>query len=121
MSRDLGQVHWILSDRSKDLGLPEHIRRYFRVSFHDLLLKNQATAVSLSAVTLHMMSNNRRLALVINDHLPIEEASGGYSSDRKKTRKNGGNHPASNATIDFFIWGVTYLIKNRSYMYKSDG
>jgi hypothetical protein len=66
----------------KNLGLPEHIRRYFRVSFHDLLLKNQATAV-----TLRMMSNNRRLAPVINDHLPIEEASGEYSSDRKKLEK----------------------------------
>jgi hypothetical protein len=55
------------------------------------------------------------------DDLLIEETSGEYSSDRKKTRKNGGNHPASNVTIDFFIWGVTYLLKNQSYMYKTDG
>jgi hypothetical protein len=34
-----------------------------------------------------MMSNNRRSALVINDHLPIEEASVEYSSDRKKLEK----------------------------------
>jgi hypothetical protein len=34
-----------------------------------------------------MMSNNRRLAQVINDHLPIEEASGEYSSDHKKLKK----------------------------------
>jgi hypothetical protein len=34
-----------------------------------------------------MASNNRRSALVINDHLPIEEASGEYSSDRKKIKK----------------------------------
>jgi hypothetical protein len=34
-----------------------------------------------------MMSNNRRSAPVINDHLPIEEASGEYSSDRKKLEK----------------------------------
>jgi hypothetical protein len=67
-----------------------------------------------------MMSNNRRSALVINDHLPIEEASGEYSSDRKKFKKNGSNHLASNVTIDFFIWGVTYLLKNRSFMYKND-
>jgi hypothetical protein len=67
-----------------------------------------------------MMNNNRRSTTVINDHLPIEETSGEYSSDRK-TQKNGGNHPASNVTIDFFIWGVTYLLKNRSYMYKTDG
>ncbi len=39
----------------------------------------------------------------------------------QKTRKNGGNHPAGNVTIDFFIWGVTYLLKSRSYMYKTDG
>jgi hypothetical protein len=48
-----------------------------------------------------MMRNNGRSAPVINDHLPIEEASGEYSSD----------HPASNVTINFFIWGVTYLLK----------
>jgi hypothetical protein len=34
-----------------------------------------------------MMSNNCRSAPVINDHLPIEEASGEYSSDRKKPEK----------------------------------
>jgi hypothetical protein len=33
------------------------------------------------------MSNNRRSATVINDHLPIEEASGEYSSDCKKLEK----------------------------------
>jgi hypothetical protein len=34
-----------------------------------------------------MMSNNRRSTPVINDHLPIEEPSGEYSSDRKKLEK----------------------------------
>jgi hypothetical protein len=52
-----------------------------------------------------MTNNNRRSAPVINDHLPIEEAIGEYSSDRK-TRTNGDNQPASNVTMDFFIWGV---------------
>jgi hypothetical protein len=33
------------------------------------------------------MSYNRRLALVINDHLLIEEASGEYSSDCRKLKK----------------------------------
>jgi hypothetical protein len=54
-----------------------------------------------------MMSNNRKSALVINDHLPLEETSGEYSSDRKRLEKKCGNHPASNVTIDFFILGVT--------------
>jgi hypothetical protein len=36
----------------KKLGLREHIFRDFRVSFHDLLLKNQAAAVSHEVVTL---------------------------------------------------------------------
>jgi hypothetical protein len=71
----------------KNLGLPEHIFRYFSVSFHDLLFKNQAAAVSYEAVTLRMMSYNHRLTPVINDHLPIEEASGEYSSDRKNAKK----------------------------------
>ncbi len=34
-----------------------------------------------------MMSNNRRLAPVINDHLPIEEASEEYSCNRRKFEK----------------------------------
>jgi hypothetical protein len=68
-----------------------------------------------------MTSNNRRTAPVINAHLPIGEASEEYSSDRKKTQKNGGNQSASNVTINFLIWGVTYILKNRSYMYKNDG
>jgi hypothetical protein len=34
-----------------------------------------------------MMSNNHRSTLVINDHLLIEEASGEYSSDRRKLLK----------------------------------
>jgi hypothetical protein len=71
----------------KNLGLPKHIFRYLRVSFHNLLLKNQPTAVSHEAVTLRMMSKNRRSASWINDHLPIEEASGEYSSDRRKLEK----------------------------------
>jgi hypothetical protein len=73
----------------KNLRFPEHIFRYFRVSFHDLLSKNLAAAVSHEAVTLRMMSNNRRSAPVINDHLPIEKASGEYSSDRKKLENMG--------------------------------
>jgi hypothetical protein len=65
-----------------------------------------------------LMSNNCRLAPVINDHLPKGEGSGEYSFDRRKLEKNYGNHPASNITIDFFIWGVTYLLKNQLYMYR---
>jgi hypothetical protein len=57
---------------------------------------------------------------VISDHWPIEEASG-CTVPIAKISKNGGNHPASNITIDFYIWGVTYLLKNQSYMYKTGG
>jgi hypothetical protein len=34
-----------------------------------------------------MIRNNRRSALVINDHLPIVEASGEYISDCRKLEK----------------------------------
>ncbi len=105
----------------KNLGLPEHIFRYFRVSFHDLLFKNQAAAVSHQAVTLRMMSNKRRSAPVINDHLPTEEASGEYSSDRKKLEKMAEIILQVTSQSIFSLWGVTYLLKNRSCMYKSDG
>jgi hypothetical protein len=59
---------------------------YLRVSFHYLLFKNQAAAVSHYAATLQIMSNIRGSAPVINDHLPIERASGEYSSDRRKLK-----------------------------------
>jgi hypothetical protein len=49
--------------------------------------KNQAAAVSHEAVTMQMMSSNRRSTTLINDHLPIEETSGEYSSDRKRLEK----------------------------------
>jgi hypothetical protein len=50
-------------------------------------LKNQAAAFSHKAVTLRMRSNNRRSTMMINDHLPIEETSGEYGSDRKRLKK----------------------------------
>ncbi len=93
----------------KNLGLPDHIFGYFRISFHDLLLKNQAAEVSHNAVTLRMTSNNRRSAPVMDDHLPIEEASGGHNSNRRNFAKKVGYYPASNVTLDFFIWVETYL------------
>jgi hypothetical protein len=34
--------------------------------------------------------------------------------------KNGGKHPVSNIMLEFFINGVTYLLKNESYMYSTD-
>jgi hypothetical protein len=68
-----------------------------------------------------MMSNSRRSPPVINAHLPITEAGRSYFSDCRKLEKNGGNHPLSNITLEFFIQGVTYLLKNESYMYSTDG
>jgi hypothetical protein len=53
-----------------------------------LICKKQALSVSHLTVTLRMMSNNRRSAPVINDHLPLEETSGEYSSDRKRLEKS---------------------------------
>jgi hypothetical protein len=70
-------------------------------------------------VTLQMMINSLRSSPVINAHcrwikqvevtVPIAESS-----------KNGDNHPVSNITLEFFILGVTYLLKNESYMYSTD-
>jgi hypothetical protein len=66
-----------------------------------------------------MMSNNRRSAPVINDHLPIEETSGDYSSDRKRLEKIAAI--ILNVTSRWISspWGVTYLLKNQLYMYKT--
>ncbi len=71
-------------------------------------------------VFLQMMSNSRRSSLVINVHLPIDQAGGSYCFDHKKVKRNGDNHPISNITPEFFIQGVTYLLKNESYMYSID-
>jgi hypothetical protein len=67
-------------------------------------------------VTLRMMSNSRRSSPVINAHLPIDQAGGSYCFNLK----NGSNHPVSNITLEFFFQGVTYLLKNESYMYSTD-
>jgi hypothetical protein len=56
---------------------------------------------------------------MINDHLLIEEACGEYSSDCRKLEKIVAIIQQV-VSIDFFIWGVTYLLKNQSYMYKID-
>jgi hypothetical protein len=63
-----------------------------------------------------MMSNSRRSSPVINAYLLIVQAGGSYCSDLK----NGGNHPVSNIMLDFFIQGVTYLLKKESYMYSTN-
>jgi hypothetical protein len=37
-----------------------------------------------------------------------------------ESSKNGDNHPVSNITLEFFILGVTCLLKNESYMYSTN-
>jgi hypothetical protein len=71
-------------------------------------------------VTLQMMSKSRRSSLVIDAHLPIDQAGGKLLFRSQKVSKNGDNHPVSNITLEFFIQGVTYLFKNESYMYSTD-
>jgi hypothetical protein len=43
--------------------------------------KKHVLADSLMVVSLQMMSNNRRPSLVINAHLPIDQAGGRYCSN----------------------------------------
>jgi hypothetical protein len=82
--------------------------------------KKHVLTVSHMIVTLGMMSNSLRSSPVINAHLPRDQAGISYCSDRKKVWKNGGNHPVSNITPEFFIQGVTYILKNESYMYSTN-
>jgi hypothetical protein len=70
-------------------------------------------------VTLRMVSNSLRSSPVINAHLPIDQAGRITVLIKKKVWKNGGNHPLSEITPEFFIQGVTYLLKNESYMYST--
>jgi hypothetical protein len=65
-----------------------------------------------------MTNNNRRSTPVINDHLPIEEVSEKVQFRSQKLDKMAAINSESNVMINFFIWGVTYLLKNRSYMFK---
>jgi hypothetical protein len=67
-----------------------------------------------------MMSNSCRSSSLINAYLPIDQAGGSYCSNQKGL-KNGVNHPVSNITLEFFIQGVTYLLKDESNMYSTDG
>jgi hypothetical protein len=67
-------------------------------------------------ITLRMMSNSRKSSLVINAHLPIDQLGGSYCSDHRKFEKMAA---IIQYVISRFIQGVTYLLKNESYMYST--
>jgi hypothetical protein len=55
--------------------------------------------------------------------MPIEEAGREYSSDHKKLQKMAAIilQVTSQSISSSGEWGVTYLLKNESYKYKTDG
>ncbi len=105
----------------KNLGLPEHIFRYFRRNFHDLLFKNQGPQRFLIKQLFCEWWVTEEIGASVQLSLANRRSKRRLQFQSQKTRKNGGNLPASNFTIDFFIWGATYLLKHQSYMYKTDG
>jgi hypothetical protein len=74
-------------------------------------INNRVPAVLHLAVTPQLASDSRRSTLVISDHWPIDQAGG---NTILIAERNGDNHPASKITLEFFIWGVTYHLKNES-------
>jgi hypothetical protein len=60
--------------------LLENCSNSFRRLFHVLIVKKHVLAVSLMGVILQMMSNSRQSSLVINAHLPIDQAGRRYCS-----------------------------------------
>jgi hypothetical protein len=54
------------------------------------------------------MSNSCRSSLVINAHLPIDQAGGRYCSD---CGNNGSDLAAFDVTLELVILGVKYLLK----------
>ncbi len=121
VSRDWGQIHWISSDRSEEFRVT---RAYFYVFLSKFLwFTSKKSGLSGFLLSNYSANDKQQPRIGTGDQWSLADRR---SKQRvqfrsQKTWKNGGNHPASNVTIDFFIWGVTYLLKNQSYMYKNDG
>jgi hypothetical protein len=70
----------------------------------------------------HFTNDELQPQITTEDHCSVADWSSRREvlSRSQKVRKNCGNHPASNITLEFFFWGVTYLLKNESYKYNND-
>ncbi len=134
MSRVWEQLQWHPSDRSEEFRIAGAYFYSLLSPFYVLILKRHAVAVFHLTVTLQMMSNSRRSLcewwVRATDPYPHPHPHQYSLADRSSRRRllfpsqkgleNGGNHPVSNITLEFFIQGVTYLLKNESYMYSID-
>jgi hypothetical protein len=70
------------------------------------LKKRPAAFLHFFGVTLQLLSDSNRSAMVINTYLPIDQAGGNYCSDRRNLKKQ--QQYSSNIMLEFFIRGVTY-------------
>jgi hypothetical protein len=82
--------------RMATIGAKRQIRRIWRcrstiLTLYNIFLcfnsKKHVLTVFHMTVTLRIMSNSRRFCLVINAHLPIDQAGGSYCSNCGKLEK----------------------------------
>ncbi len=73
-------------------------------------------------VTLHSGNDELQPQISTGDHCSLADKSNRLEVllRSQKVRKKSGNHPASNISLEFFVQGVTYLLKNESYKYKTE-
>jgi hypothetical protein len=67
----------------QDLVLPEHSLTFFNIFFHFLILKEHVLTVSYLTKALRMINDSHLSAPVINAHLPTDQVSRWYCSDRR--------------------------------------
>jgi hypothetical protein len=80
MSRDQEWLQLVPRDRSEEFAVARALFKFFLTSFSCFHSLTKVLAVSLMAVTLQMMSNSHRSSLVINAHLPMDQAGGRHCS-----------------------------------------
>jgi hypothetical protein len=50
----------------------------------------------------------------------LDLAFGNIAPFVKSHKKYGSSHPTSNNKLEFFIWGVTYLLQSKTHMFYTD-
>jgi hypothetical protein len=125
VSRVWGQLQWIPSDRSEEFRIAGAYIYSLLTLFSCFNSKKACFGGFLFdshsvydlwqlQITLRMMSYSRRSALA--NRSSRQEVL----LQSQKVGKNCGNNPASNITLELFIWKVTYLLMNESYKYNTD-
>ncbi len=120
MSRVWEQLIWNPSDKSEE----------FRIAgtyFYSLLMpftwfNSKKACFGGFSFDNHSANDELQPQISTGDHCSLANRSSRLEVllQPQKVNKDCRNHPSSNIMLEFFIWGVTYLLKNESYKYNTD-